>query len=217
MAERRGRAGLRAWWLALPLALAAVVEACGTSGYTYVKNSTTHTYFKIPSSWKLFHQDEILDSQPGLSPQQRDRSRKAQWLVAFDAAHQPSLTHVLEQSSKQPVGFAQVRALTADEHQNYSLAALRNEVIPLDQLSQTPDAVDPISEKELVQGGLRGSRLVNNVRGTDGSFVTFDQTALLDKRTKLIYLLVVTCDADCYVKNQKTINSVVDSWTVKER
>ena len=64
---------------------------------------------------------------------------------------------------------------------------------------------------------MRGSRLVNNVRGSDGTFVTFDQTALLDKRTRLIYLLVVTCDADCYVKNQKTINSVVDSWTVKER
>jgi hypothetical protein len=216
MAERRGRAGLRAWWLAPPLALAVAVAACGSSGYTYVKNSTTRTYFKIPSSWKLFRQDEILDSQPGISPQQRARSKQAQWIVAFDAARKPSLTHVLEQSSKEPVGFAQVRALTADEHENYSLAALRNEVIPLEQLSQN-DGVDPVSEKELVQGSLRGSRLVNNVRAATGSFVTFDQTALLDKRTRLIYLLVVTCDADCYVKNQKTINSVVDSWTVKER
>src|SRR5207245_392303 len=218
MAERQPRGVLGCWGLALLLAGAVLVGACGGSGDSYVKNSAIHTYFQVPSSWKLFRQEDILAADPTLSPQQRSRSRQASWLVAFDSHQRPSLANVLDHEATTPTGFARVRVLGDDEHETFSLASLHDEVINLNELSQSEGMLDVISTKEIVRpGGIHGERLIVNVRGESGKFFTLDQTALIDKRTRLVYVLAVSCDAECYVKNQYKINTVVDSWTVKER
>ena len=40
---------------------------------------------------------------------------------------------------------------------------------------------------------------------------------LKDPQTRVLYLFLVGCQADCYESNQDTIDEVVSSWTIKER
>src|SRR5207247_9574546 len=97
-----------------------------------------------------------------------------------------------------------------------SLESRRNERTSIDDMSATGD-VEPLLSKEITRpGGLHGTRLVDNVR-QNGVWVTFDQTALVDSGTRTLYLLVVGCEARCYLANRKVIDQVVDSWTVKAR
>src|SRR2546428_6124411 len=99
---------------ALAVVVAAGLGACVTSGYTYITNTSTKTYFKVPQQWKLFNQNQILQGESGLiSPQQAQTSRQQQWVVAFDGDPRPAISHVLAEHSRYPMGFARVRALTA--------------------------------------------------------------------------------------------------------
>ena len=195
---------------------AALLAAC-SSGYRYVKNSSARTYFKVPSAWKLYDQDAISRAlSKDQSPEQAAASKSSQWIVAFDGAPRPLLDHVLSERSRFPMGLALVRALTADERDTFSLASLRNQVNALDDMSATGD-VEPLLSKEITRrDGLHGTRLIDNVR-QNGVWVTFDQTGLVDSGTRTLYLLVVGCEAHCYLANRKVIDQVVDSWTVRAR
>ena len=195
---------------------AALLAAC-SSGYRYVKSSSARTYFKVPSAWKLYNEDTIFRAQSkDVSPEQAAASKSSQWIVAFDGAPRPLLAHVLSERSSSPMGFARVRTLSPDERDTFSLASLRNEVNALDDMSATGD-VEPLLSKEITRpGGLHGTRLIDNVR-QNGVWVTFDQTALVDSGTHTLYLLLVGCEAHCYLAHRKVIDQVVDSWTVKAR
>lgn len=204
---------------AVSLVLAAtVVAACEGSGYRYVKNSAIKTYFKVPESWKLYDQDTIVaDQGSALSPQQAARSKVNQWVVAFDGDPNPSIDHVLDENSKHPMGFARVRALGTEERETLNLQALRNEVLPLDQINSSRSRVEPLKITDIVRpGGLHGTREVHNIEVESG-YLTIDQTALVDPETRLLYVFVVGCEAQCYVDNKKVIDNVVRSWTIKER
>ena len=79
------------------------------SGYQYVKDSTSTAFFKLPTSWALFDEDEILSVSPRPTPVPASVAQ-ALWMVGFDANGIPSLTHVLSAGyTQQPAGFAQVQ------------------------------------------------------------------------------------------------------------
>lgn len=203
---------------AAPLVLLFLLAAC-TSSYTYVRNSDVKTYFKIPNNWELFQEDEIFRSQIlGLSPQGEAAAKASIWMVAFDAAPKPSLDHFFSGSSPYPAGFAQVRQLGPEQKDSISLASMRNSVFPLNQLQvQDPTSVEFLQNEDLVlEGGIHGNRIVFNVRLGD-TFYTVNQTGLLNPETSLMYLFIIGCEARCYLKYQESIDSVVSSWTVKER
>lgn len=204
--------------LAGVLAVGLVASACSGSAYSYVKSSRANAYFKVPSSWKLFSGDEVL-SQAGsdLSPQALERLKRSQWIVAFDASPKPSLANVFDLQGRHPGGFARVRTIGADERDSFSIASMRNEVFPIDQLLQD-GSVEPLEEKELsLPGGYRGVRIVYNIKVQGNGFHTFHQTAVVDPSTRRLYLLVIGCNTACYLKNQSTIRTVADSWTVRKR
>jgi hypothetical protein len=214
---------------------AAVLLAGCTSGYTYVSNPKTKTYFKIPDEWRLYDENEIFASQiQGLSPQSEQAARQALWMVAFDADPHPSLEHLFQLSTRcdavkaqspsalpvgcYPEGFAQVRPLSESQRDSVSLASLRNEIFPVDQLvTEDPTSVEILRQGDIVLGsGFRGSRYVMNLR-RDSAYLTVDQTALVDPATRMLYLFVIGCEAHCYLTHQNTIDQIVKSWTVKER
>jgi hypothetical protein len=200
--------------------VAVAVAACSGSGYRYVKNSGVKTYFRVPDSWKLYNQDAIsADQGTALSPQQLARTKVTQWVVAFDGDPKPSIDHVLDEHSRYPMGFARVRALSTDERETVSLQKLRNEVFPLDELNALQNRVEPLKITDLVRpGGLHGTREVHNIKADNGlSYLTIDQTVLVDPQTRLLYAFVVGCEANCYLGHKKVIDDVVRSWTIKER
>src|SRR5262249_38825349 len=107
--------------------VAAVAVAGCTSQYHYVKSSSDHTYFKVPSAWKLYNEKDILDGiGSNLTDAQRQQELDANWRVAFDASPKPSLLHLGADGAKSPSGIAIVRTLDFDSADSLSLSALRN-------------------------------------------------------------------------------------------
>jgi hypothetical protein len=197
--------------------LVLALTGCTGSGFQYVSSSETNTVFKVPEDWTLYNEDDVFEFRPpDLSPQQEAANRASQWIMAFDGAEPPSLEHLFAQSSTEPAGYAKVRVLSDEERDTYSLRSLRNEEFEIDRLAKQ-QRIELISDDDLaLENGFAGSRVVFNVRQGD-SFVTVNQTALVDSQTRVLYLFLIGCDADCYSNNEEVISEVVSSWTIKEQ
>jgi hypothetical protein len=211
--EITGRRGLP---LVIVLAAGLALSACSGSGYTYVKNSETNAFFKVPEDWTLYDEEAVLAGQD-LSPQRAQvQSEALRWLMAFDAHPDPSLDHLLDVESGHPAGFVLVRALNDEERDIVSLGLLRNFIFPVDDLAEQGRAELLEQEDLVLDGGLHGTRLLFNVQ-PDGDFLTVNQTGLVDPETRLLYVFAIGCEADCYISNEDLIEEVVSSWTVRER
>jgi hypothetical protein len=210
-------------WLRLQLVGGALVSvvllAACTSSYTYIKNSSVKTYFKVPNNWQIFDENEIFRSQiSGLSPQGEAAAKASIWMVAFDAAPKASLDHFFSGTSPYPAGFAQVRQLNEEQRDAISLGAIRNTIFPLNRLQiEDPTSVELLENEDIVlAGGIHGLRIVFNVRLGD-TFYTANQTGLINPQTSRLYLFIIGCEAGCYLNHKRTIDEIVKSWTVKER
>lgn len=204
------------WALSAP-ALALIMAACSTSGFQYVSSSETKTVFKVPAKWTLFTEDDVFQFRPPeISPQQEAANRASQWVMAFDGASEPTLAHLFNPDSTEPAGYAKVRVLSDEERAAYSLQSLRNEEFEIDKLARRQQ-VELLSDEEVsIEGGVTGVHVVFNVR-QGSEYITVNQTALKDPQTRVLYLFLIGCQADCYQANQELIHEVVNSWTIKDR
>lgn len=197
-------------------AASLLLSACAGSDYRYVKTSSEGAYFKVPKDWKVYDRDDIVEASGNrLSPSQQDTLR---FMVAFDADPKPSLEHDL-QTATRPFGLARVRELAPDERQQFSLVALRNEIVPIDQiLEEEAGDIELLRDPKDIttKEGFSGTRLVYRVTTRDGSF-TVDQTGLTDAETRRVFFFIIGCESDCYDQHKRTITEIADSWTVKER
>ena len=121
--------------------------------------------------------------------------------------------------------YVRRHVLDDDQRDSVSLSDLRNFPFSVDaqQPTQTNlQAGDPKVEliardDEVVRpGGFHGTQVLFNLKGDNGLAYTVNQTTLTDTASRLLYTLVIGCEARCYVENAKTINEVVASWTIKE-
>ena len=200
---------------------ALALGACIGSDYHYVKNSTddgSGTYFKVPEGWHIYNEDEVVKSRH-LSPTKAKEAKANGWAVAFDGSPRPTLKHYDSVAPKQPFGIAEVRTLGRQERDAFSLMAMRNYFVPVDDLSQNGVDVTPLRLDEFTRdGGFHGQRFTFEFSlPSSNESVTVDQVAIVDAGTKEVHFLAITCSAQCYERNRDTINTVVDSWTVKER
>jgi hypothetical protein len=205
----------------LVCAAALALAACSGSGYHYVKNSTDEgsgTYFKIPEGWRVYDENQFFAKLD--LPPERAKARKAtSWAIAFDASSKPTLKHFEQPVTAQPFGIAEVRELGPEERDEFSLMAMRNLVLPVDQLAESEAELEVLRLEEFTRdGGFHGLRFTFNFRYPQAKeFVTFDQVSIVDDDTKEVHLLVISCSTKCYERKKDTINTVMDSWTVKER
>jgi hypothetical protein len=97
-----------------------------------------------------------------------------------------------------------------------SLQSLRNIFFSVDDALQAGNA--HVSAYDLVEldGGFHGSHLVARVDGKTGS-ITFNQIALFDQATSKVYAISIYCTTECYDKYESKIDSVIKSWTVKDK
>jgi hypothetical protein len=219
VAGRRG--GPRGKAVAFACAAALVVlAACSGSGYHYVKKSTdsdaSGTYFKVPDGWRIYNENEFVKSRH-LSPTQAKDAKASGWAVAFDASSRPTLKHYESVALKEPFGIAEVRTLGRQERDEFSLAAMRNYFVPVDDLTQSGVDVSPLRLDEFTRdGGFHGQRFTFEFTvPSSNESVTVDQVAVIDPGTKEIHFLAITCSAQCYDREKGTINTVMDSWTVR--
>jgi hypothetical protein len=208
--------------VALLAAGLVVLSACGESKYRYVKSAEADTFFRLPSNWRVFEENEVLGNDPAQSPQARAADRARQWVVSFDSSPQPRVDN-WETPGDHPSGLAQVVALDQDVRDVMSLkrlrASLTGGVDPIDAASQSDPNVEILALEDVARsGGLRGQHMVVNLRLASGQeFVTTNYLALTDNETRLMYVLLIGCRSSCYEQHKGEIEAIVDSWTVREQ
>jgi hypothetical protein len=191
----------------------ALMSGCAGTGYHYVKRSEDHTYFKVPDSWKLFDEDQMLAADKSLSEEERTVFRDNAWETGFDGSPQPSVQHLDIADNRHPVGRAMVLSLSGDAADELSLKTLRNLFFDIDGI-ETGDSANVLEYRRVnFDGGFRGSRFVAEVSRGKKTF-TVNQIAVVDQATNKIHALVVTCTRACYDANEEKIEAIVDSYTV---
>jgi hypothetical protein len=216
--------------------------ACSKSEFRYVSNSSINTYLKVPAGWKEFKHDDLVGAEISAARKANQPSslidvlvnRQFQWRVAFDADPKPSVEHTLG-LAEEPVVEVNVRALDPDEHDQVSLAALRNVIVNYDELkSQAANAVDErtvgvagqstksfrsIDEEELnLDNGVRGVRLRYVLRPDPSSpFYAFDQTTLVDSKAERLYVLLIRSGEAQFLRQNALFTEIAKSFTVKTK
>ena len=108
------------------------VAGCGSGQYHYVKNSSDNVYFKIPSSWSQVDQGSLEAEVNGPDSATAQVAREQHWVVAYDAAADPSVEHVLSVATPtDPTVFARVSQLSPEQLSQVSLDSLRNLFLPV--------------------------------------------------------------------------------------
>lgn len=206
--------------------LALVATACGAPAYTYVKNSSDMTYFKVPAGWHEVDQGKLKDA---LIPASADSAtaqieKKLIWSVAYDADSAPTPDHLSMLGGDQPIVLAMVRKLTEDQRSAVSLDLLRNLFHPVTDASRQTAAQQGVSLQnfELLAtqdltpgGGLRGIREIYNYQAAPlGPLQTFELTAYIGDGGKL-YVLLIRCSARCFRQRSSELDAISRSFTVR--
>ncbi len=203
--------------LVLGALLVPLLAGCLASDFTYVKSSADRTYFKLPKEWKLYDEDAILkNSSEELTQEEIAQARAGAWRAAFDASPSPSVRRVSNIGGRYPAGQAIVRAIGFEEADQLSMSYLRNLVYPVDDSIEGGTA-EVIAYEPTSEDGFRGIRMTVRVTGESGSSATFSQVAMVDAKTSKVYMLLVGCMSSCFQHYRSDINTIVNSWTVRER
>jgi hypothetical protein len=201
-----------------------LASSCAGTGFRYVRDGDTDTYFKVPESWTVFQREELFPAFPR-SAGFRDTGNPVAYVAAFTNDPGAGPDAIPSELAEQPQGYVIVQELQelADRDAT-SFRTLRNEVYPIDQmLSEDPGSVQIFSyDDEFVQDGFRGVKMVFSVRSSPDpvraytdSF-TVNQTVLVDPATTMRYTFVLMCTSSCYGDHETEIQQIVDSFRVKE-
>jgi hypothetical protein len=209
-------------WL-LPLAMLALsmllVAGCAAPQFTYVADSSAKTYFKVPNYWHKID-DTSLASQ---LKRNGFTTGGSIWDVGFDAAGIPSAAHVLSASVNKPFALAVVAPLGKAASGAMSYNLLRDFILPVTTTGRQNAASHgfPLTQFQLISDSVitpgkdvHGIREVYRYTYPDGSTDTFDQVALTNSDSTMVYLLLVHCLSTCYSKNTDSIDTVMKSFTV---
>ncbi len=208
---------------------ASLLSGCAGAEYTYVRDDSGGTYFKVPASWRQIDQKtldkEVFGDTESASAQ---LAKQALWTAAFDAYDEPSLMHLVQGSAgaeDKPFVFAKVQKLSEDDQNAVSLDALRlSQPIPVPVTKEQQQAIEAsgfsgfelLADEVLpVTDGVRGVHSVYNYRVGSGPVQTFDKTAYLSADGTTVSTLLIRCSPACYRKRAAEIATVVKSFKVK--
>ena len=210
------------WVASAVLAPVLLLSACATSGYTYVRSPDSMAFFKIPSRWTLFNKEQILVAEgQSLSPA---ADQTFSWLVGFDANPKPSVNHLFQGVPTYPAVTARVQNLDPQSRDMMSLLQIRNSIFNLDQALQG-NAAEILSTKDLVlRGGFYGTKIdyeltLGGIANASQPNIVMRviQVGIVNPGVHKLYLFYVRCESHCFRDNQKLIDQIVGSWTVKGR
>jgi hypothetical protein len=216
--------------------------ACAKSEFRYVSYSSINTYLKVPSDWKVYNHDDLVGAEISAARQANQPSslidvlinRSFQWRMAFDGDPRPSVEHTLA-LAEQPVVEVSVRTLDPEEHDQVSLASLRNVIVNYDQMKseaaqatagksvgvagESTTTFRPIDEEELnLADGVHGVRLRYVLRPDPSSpFYAFDQTTLVDSKAARLYVLLIRSGEAQFLQNNQLFTKIAKSFTVKPK
>jgi hypothetical protein len=244
--SRRLTVGTRRWTTGLVSAvvLSLVLGGCGRGGseFRYVKSADSTLFVKVPMKWKSYSNTELVLAEAQLNQSQgtpqSDNDLRADialnWRVGFDSSEAPTPVDVVVANTDHFVVDVRVRTLTADERKVINTDALRNLVVPIDQLQAAQDAADKDQPPSLVTnknfavrvdqeisrpGGFHGVQTIVDMRGTDPdtrSYVFNDVVMLNAENTKL-YVLNIHCESLCYDQHTSSVLQIIHSVTLQAK
>ncbi len=204
-------------WVVL---LGLAVAGCAAPQFTYVTNSSQHTYFKVPSGWRQISAGALAAAVNGGS----SKPQAGVWTVGYDGSTQPEANHVLGAENQQPFAYSVVAAVNQTTTNELSYNDLRDFFLPVTSAARSSAARSgfPLTNFKLISDsmlelsqGVHGVREIYDYSYPDGSVNTFDQVALTNADDTEVYLLLVHCLASCYSKDQSEIDTVMKSFTVR--
>ena len=203
------------------LLLGVVLSGCAAPQFTYVANSGTSTYFKVPYGWH-----KISDSSLSSELKTATGSAGGGWTVAYEAGHKPTAGDFLSFGTTQPFVFAEVGQLNSTASNQLSYDSLRDFFLPVTSTARQSAATQgfpltgfkQIRDQTLSPGqGVHGVRETFDYTFTGGVTDTFDEVALTNADQTVVYLLVLHCTDSCYSTNQTEINDVMSSFTIRSQ
>jgi hypothetical protein len=204
--------------LLVPLAalLVAGAAAC-SSDYRYVNNSQEKTFFRLPADVEVFR---VRTEEPTDRPVPLDLSPTDPWVVVFDAADEPSLEHASLPAPRDIVGRAAIYPVGFDTTERLSVKAIRTQLAggqdPIELAEAGEPGIEIVAFEAINERGLSGSRIVYSVQVDEQTWVTLDQTSLLDVAGQKVYFFEVKCESSCFKANRDQISQIVDSWQVRK-
>lgn len=187
-------------------AAALALSACAPT-YTYLTSSSSQSYLAVPHSWKVFDQKSILSSTGSGSA-----GGSFAYLAFFDDNKRPSLKDSLAATPK-PWGVLRIRDLSSQEQSSYSFDSLTNELIQLDQMTQSGQAQVVGNATVLTHGQYRGIRQEIAIAVGHKTLLA-EEEGYVNSGTTKAWALLVGCSATCFNQNHAEINRIVQSWTV---
>ncbi|MGH3419638.1 MAG: hypothetical protein ACRDOD_08620, partial [Streptosporangiaceae bacterium] len=198
--------------------LGVALAGCAAPQFTYVANSSTNTYFKVPYAWH-----KISDSS--LSSELKSATGGGgAWTVAYEAGHEPKAGDFLSFGTGQPFVFAEVGQLNSAASNELSYDSLRDFFLPVTATARQNASAQgfpltgfkQIRDQMLSLGqGVHGVRETFQYTFNGGTTDTFDEVALTNADQTVVYLLVLHCTTSCYSNDQTEINDVMSSFTIR--
>lgn len=197
--------------------LAFLITGCAAPQFTYVTNSSQHTYFKVPGGWR-----QIANS--ALYAAVKSKPQTGVWSVGYDGDIRPAAGHVLDATDAAPFVYSVVAPLNQATTNSLSYNQLRDFFLPVTAADRATAAKSgfPLTNFHLMRDstltlpqGVHGVRVTFEYTYPGVGINTFDQVALTNADDTEVYLLLVHCLASCYSKNQSEIDTVMRSFTVR--
>ncbi|MBF8190422.1 hypothetical protein ITP53_32865 [Nonomuraea sp. K274] len=212
--------------IALMVAVLTLSACAGQPEFTYVRDESGTTYFKVPSTFTQLNTSPIELFLSGDQPNSQAAMLRAQrvWSTAFDQAAEPSAGHLLR--SQDPFVYATVHQLTEEQRDTISLNRLRDFVLPVtkqvrDLYTQQAAATGQtpmFSDFELINDeiltlddGARGVRVRFNYQ-IGGQVQTFDHTAILHEKGATVSVMLIGCQSVCFVRRASEFDQIASSF-----
>ena len=206
--------------MGLFMILTFLLAGCGESSKLYPASKADGVYFSVPKDWNGLS-TEALNTYEKQSAGDKSGSRQAlvKWQVAYSPIPKIKVSEVFSlKPPKSPLIFARIRNLTTPEINDFSYNSLRNVIVPVTDLAAGKNAGAPdfkvLLDEEVVQKGGRGVHSIFSF-SIDGVAQTFNQTVLTSNDRATLLIFIARCESTCYVKNQKQIEEIVKSYTVR--
>jgi hypothetical protein len=194
----------------------AGLTACAPS-FTYSADYNDHAYFKVPYAWHQLKQTDVSAALKAVG------WSSAGWTSAFDAGASPTADNFLSFATQSPFVFSEVGTLTSSASSGLSYNTLIDAFLPVSSTmrGQLPSSYPLTNFQLLGQSKLTPGLGVHGIKETYnwtyGGLIsdTFEQVALTNSTDTQFYLLVLHCSDSCFAKNQKAIDTVISSFTVR--
>ena len=200
--------------------LVSALAGCGQQSKQYATSKAANTFFTVPNGWNEISYKKLTAYEKSRSDgTENPKEDSVIWQVAYTPLKNVKLSQVYSiQPFAKPLVVVRVRNLTYQEANAISYNGLREIVIPFQTWVENPDQAPPgfkvISDYEISDQGVRGIRSIFKF-DSDNVSQTFDQVSMVSDDRTTLYFLLSRCTTTCYVKNQKVIDEIVKSFSVR--